>query len=329
MSLALLVAYVTVVGTLFPRRLAQAGWTSHAPRLAAGTWLVAAASVLSVALLAAAVLVTSLHTLGDAFVLLLQGCGWPPQWRAPAGPREYAGLVIIAWMVGRTVYSGCVVCRAARRERRQHRCDLHLLGEPAGTGVVVLDHPQPSAFCVPGEGGHIVLTRGALDVLSPAELAAVLAHERAHLSGRHHVIVLLPAILAAAFPRMPLFTLALSEVRRLVELAADDKALRRAAPVTLAQAVLRLAAPASARHPATSTLSATGTATTERVLRLITPRPRRTRLAMLSRLLVVASFAATPLAAVALPAVTDLAYHCTEATTSRHLADVDLKEMIP
>ncbi|EFC86128.1 M56 family metallopeptidase [Parafrankia sp. EUN1f] len=325
MSLALLVVYVTVVGVLLPRQLSQAGWTSHAPRLAAGTWLVAAASVLSVALLAAAVLVTSLHTLGDAFVLLLQGCGWPPQLRAPAGSSDYAGLVIIGWIVSRTVHSGYLVCRAARRERRQHRCDLRLLGEPAGTGVVVLDHPRPSAFCVPGDGGHIVLTRGALDVLSPAELAAVLAHERAHLSGRHHVIVLLPAILATAFPRMPLFTLALSEVRRLVELAADDKALRRATPATLAQAVLRLAVPASAQHPVTSPLNATGTATTERVLRLVTPRPRRTRLAMLSRLLVAVSFAATPLAAVALPAATDLASHCTEATTSRHLADVGLE----
>ncbi|MCK9899290.1 peptidase M48 Ste24p [Parafrankia colletiae] len=323
MSLALLAAYVTAVGVLFPRRLARAAWTSHAPRLAAGTWLVTAVSVLSVALLAAAVLVTPLHTLGDAFVLLLQGCGWPPQLRAPSGPSEYAGLAIISWMVGSTVSSGYVVCRAARRERRRHRCDLHLLGEPAGTGVVVLDHPQPSVFCVPGDGGHIVLTRGALDVLSPAELVAVLAHERAHLSGRHHVIVLLPAILATAFPRMPLFTLALSEVRRLVELAADDKALRRATPATLVQAVLRLAAPASAQHPATGMFHATGTATTERVLRLVTPRPRRARLAMLSRLLVAVSFAATPLAAVALPAVTDLASHCTEITTSRPPAEVD------
>ncbi|WP_131767000.1 M56 family metallopeptidase [Candidatus Protofrankia californiensis] len=325
MSLALLVAYVAVAGVLFPRQLAQAGWTSHAPRLAAGTWLAAAASVVSVALLAAAVLVAPLHTVGDVFVLLLQGCGWPPQPRAPAGPSEYAGLVIISWMVGRTAYSGYVVCRAARRERRQHRCDLQLLGEPVGTGVVVLDHPQPSAFCVPGDGGHVVLTRGALDVLSPAELTAVLAHERAHLSGRHHVIVLLPAILATAFPRMPLFTLALSEVRRLVELAADDKALRRATPITLAQAVLRLAAPASARHPATSTLGATGTATTERVLRLVAPQPRHTRLALLSRLLVAAAFAALPLAAVTLPAVTDLAYHCIEVTPSRPLAEVDLR----
>lgn len=313
MTLALLLAYVALVGVLFPRRLARAAWTAHAPRLAAAMWLAATASVASLAVLAAAVLVAPLHTIGDAFVLMVQGCGWPPQPHAPAGPNEYAGLALLSWMVGRTVHSAHVVCRAARRERCRHRCDLHLLGRPIGTGVIVLDHPHPTAFCVPGDGGHVVLTQGALNVLSPAELGAVLAHERAHLSGRHHLIVRLAAVLTSAFPRMPLFALALREIRRLVELAADDQALRGATPIALAQALLRLAAPAPARHPVTGTLGITGNATTERVLRLVAPRPRRRRLVTLSGLLVATAFAAIPLAVVILPAITDLACHCTEA----------------
>src|ERR1022692_4955047 len=41
--------------------------------------------------------------------------------------------------------------------------------------AVVLDAPQPIAYCVPGRPATIVLSSGALDVLDPAQLAAVLA----------------------------------------------------------------------------------------------------------------------------------------------------------
>jgi predicted Zn-dependent protease len=50
----------------------------------------------------------------------------------------------------------------------------------------VIDSPALNAFAIPG--GYILITRGLYDSLSdPSELAGVLAHEIAHVVGRHHL----------------------------------------------------------------------------------------------------------------------------------------------
>ncbi len=86
-----------------------------------------------------------------------------------------------------------VACRWATftRGRRSHRVLLDVVGSPDETlGVVVLDDARPFAYHVPGWGDHrLVVTRGCLDRVSDLELGAVLAHERAHLRGRHQVVV--------------------------------------------------------------------------------------------------------------------------------------------
>ncbi|WP_245719002.1 M48 family metalloprotease [Micromonospora rhizosphaerae] len=60
-----------------------------------------------------------------------------------------------------------------------------------------------------------VLGTGARS-LPPAQLAAVLSHERAHLRGRHHLLVTVVKGLAAAAPCLPLTPPA--AVRLLMEL---------------------------------------------------------------------------------------------------------------
>jgi Zn-dependent protease with chaperone function len=116
-----------------------------------------------------------------------------------------------------------------------------------------------------------VLTSGALAVLDPAQLTAVLAHERAHLAGRHHLLIALSRGLAAGFPAVPLFTQGQQEVARLAEMCADDAAARRSGRPTLIAALLAMgtgtAGPAAA-------LAATAGAVTARVQRLLEP-PRR------------------------------------------------------
>ena len=72
-------------------------------------------------------------------------------------------------------------------------------GGMGGGAAVVLDAPQRAAYCVPGRPAAIVLTSGALAVLDRAQLGAVLAHERAHLTGRHHLLITLSRGLAASF----------------------------------------------------------------------------------------------------------------------------------
>jgi hypothetical protein len=113
-------------------------------------------------------------------------------------------------------------------------------GPSKASTAVVLDEPQPAAYCVPGRPAAIVLTSGALAVLDPGQLRAVLAHERAHLAGRHHLLIALTRGLAASFPAVPLFARGADEVARLAEMCADDAAARQSSRPVLITALLAM-----------------------------------------------------------------------------------------
>ncbi|MDZ4266075.1 MAG: M56 family metallopeptidase, partial [Mycobacterium sp.] len=86
---------------------------------------------------------------------------------------------------------------------------------------LVIDAPQKAAYCLGGRTGTIVITSAALAALERPHLDAVLAHERAHLAGRHHLLLSVTRALTAGLPRMRLFTVAHTEVARLLEMCAD------------------------------------------------------------------------------------------------------------
>ena len=54
-----------------------------------------------------------------------------------------------------------------------------------------MDYDEPTAHCLPEARQPIVLTSAAIEALDEAELAAVMAHERTHQRGRHHLLVLI------------------------------------------------------------------------------------------------------------------------------------------
>jgi Zn-dependent protease with chaperone function len=157
-----------------------------------------------------------------------------------AGAAILAILLTLAALVALWRY-GRRTQRAVSRTRRHARTALLAGRELAGAGAVVLDDPRPVAYCVAGRPPAIVVTSGALAVLDKGQLAAVLAHERAHLAGRHHLLAMLTRGLAAAFPRVPLFTRGADEVGRLAELAADQAAARFAVRRDLVAALLAIA----------------------------------------------------------------------------------------
>ena len=113
----------------------------------------------------------------------------------------------------------------------------------------------------------MVLTTGAVQALDPGQLEAVLAHERAHLAGRHHRLVALARIGREVLPFLPLMRDAEDQVARLVELHADDAATRARDPRLLATALVVLATPAS---PAPA-LAAGATESILRIRRLLGP----------------------------------------------------------
>ena len=63
-----------------------------------------------------------------------------------------------------------------------------------------MDHPRPMAYCLAGRQPTVVLTTGTLSVLDPGQLAAVLAHERAHLASRHHLLMTVARVGRLVFP---------------------------------------------------------------------------------------------------------------------------------
>lgn len=181
-----------------------------------------------------------------------------------------AGLVLAGGAVLRVAWCAGQTSVRLSRERGQHRAGLALVArtDESVPGALVIDRADVAAYCLPDRGcGEVVVTTGALGALSPAELEAVLAHERAHLDGRHDLVVSCALVLREAFPFVALFRQAAEALPRMVEMAADDGAVRRAGRRALASAVLRMA---EAATPAVA-LGVGGHGAVDRVHRLVRP----------------------------------------------------------
>ncbi|WP_277670629.1 M56 family metallopeptidase [Saccharomonospora viridis] len=123
-----------------------------------------------------------------------------------------------------------------RRWRREHLRLLRVVCRCEGS-VLWIEGPDPVAYSVGGRGGAVVATSGVRR-LSDRERSAVLAHEHAHLRGRHHALVLVADMVAKALPFVPLCRRAPGHLRVLVELAADAAAARRHGPDSVRAALL-------------------------------------------------------------------------------------------
>jgi len=145
------------------------------------------------------------------------------------------GLVSAAALSLRILYCLFVTFGKAQLRRRAHTRVLRVLAtRDERLGVLVLDHPAPACYCLPGE---IVITTGALSRLSATQLEAVLLHERAHVAGRHHLVVSLASAVGRTVPHVRLLTYAERETRRLIELIADDAAVARTGAPAVAAAL--------------------------------------------------------------------------------------------
>ena len=266
-ALALL-GYAALLLTSGAAALARARWPDGAPRLAIAAWFALTGSaVVSVLAGGLALMVPTVRVSADLSALLA-ACvmALRAQYAHPGGAAlTGAGAVLALAVLARITWCTARALAQAARARRNHRLRLSLVGRPdPRLGAVVVRHHDPAAYCLPGHGSRIVLTTGAIGALDAGQLRAVLAHERAHLHGRHHLLVTLAGALSAAFPRVPAFRVAREQVARLAELSADDAASAVAHRLAVAGALLNLGAgvPAAA-------LGAAGTADAARVRRLI------------------------------------------------------------
>lgn len=257
--------------------LADAQWPSRAPRAALVLWqaigLGGGLGVLTGGLTLAAADLDGRWLPG---VLAI-----PRRWR-DLGIGGWCGIAVTAgvgiYLVAATVTSTLRV-QAARRAHRQRLAVLsQALPERPGSAarhdapVRLLDHPHAVAYGLPGFRPQVVLTRGALEALTDAELDAVLAHEQAHARGRHDLVVQPFVAWAKTFPFLPWAQRAVVAVGSLVEMLADDAALARCGRAELAEALGKL----SGQHfDVTGQRGATLRGQLDTRLRRISPGARR------------------------------------------------------
>jgi Zn-dependent protease with chaperone function len=169
-----------------------------------------------------------------------------------------------------------------------------------GRDLRILEVAQPLAYCLPGVRSRVVVSEGALDSLTEAEVAAILSHERAHLRARHDLVLEAFTAAHAAFPRFVRSASALDAVQLLVELLADDAAVRVAGRAPLARALVTCA---SGRAPS-GALAAGGTNTVLRVRRL--SGSSNSLMLSVAAYLAAAAVLVVPTVALAIPWLTEL-----------------------
>ncbi|MEV0090840.1 M56 family metallopeptidase [Streptomyces sp. NPDC050738] len=175
------------------RRIADA----LAPRPAA--WLLTATTVtlalcstaaLALLVLAGALLLPPVAAVGDLI-------------RPPAGSGSPLLTGLAAGTAATLLCSATAVLVRAVRRRAAELCEARrLLGRPKAGGLSVLRDGRPDAYALPGRPGRIVVTTGMLQALEPAEREALFAHERAHLSGRHHLFLAAAEFAALCHPSL-------------------------------------------------------------------------------------------------------------------------------
>ncbi|WP_077089339.1 M56 family metallopeptidase [Mycobacterium rhizamassiliense] len=257
-----------------PALLARASWPLRAPRAAMVLWQAVALSAVLSAFSAGIAIATRLLVPGPdgrpttSILGAAERLGWP-LWAA------YISVFALTLLVGaRLMIAVIQVVIANRRRRAHHRMVVDLVGVGHGAALSqpcagtrdlrVLDVPQPLAYCLPGVRSRVVVSEGTLTTLADAEVAAILTHERAHLRARHDLVLEAFTAVHAAFPRLVRSANALGAVQLLVELLADDAAVRATGRTPLARA---LVACASGRTPS-GALAAGGPSTVLRVRRL-------------------------------------------------------------
>ncbi|MFG2622497.1 M56 family metallopeptidase [Streptomyces sp. NPDC048507] len=150
--------------------------------------------------------------------------GWSdPEVREAVPYDEVAGRAAIPALL-----SVLVSCLAAEwRHRRVRKRAARAVAGLAGRSVAVLRDRVPYAYALPGRragGGQVVVSTGMLSGLTPGERRALFAHERAHLTGRHHRFLLAVQLAARANPFLrPLRT----SVAFTAERWADEEAAAR------------------------------------------------------------------------------------------------------
>ena len=233
-SLAL-AALAALLAVPVPLLLGRARWPARSPAAALVLWQsIAIAGGLS---MIGALLVFGLAPFGDS---LIEGAMGLIAFRPPRAVEVWNlfalwGAVLLGLHLSLTLVLTVV---RSERQRRRHAQLVTLLSSPLSTNTRLLDTPTPVAYCLPGALSSVtVFSAGLVELLSDAELQAVIEHEKAHVVQRHDVVLVAFRAWNAALPWFPIASRAQREVGLLVEMLADDRARKHVADPVLATAI--------------------------------------------------------------------------------------------
>jgi hypothetical protein len=233
MVIAALLTLTIALAWPVPRLMAGMTTFRRAPRAALVVWQSTSVAAVLAALFAAPAALP--HVIG------------PTNQLAGDAAQIAVALTVTGLIAGRLILSAHRVGTRLRANRRRHRRLVDLLAVPPGEDsshaahMRVIEHPTPTAYCVPGVRRRVVLTQGTLDALPEDQLEAVLAHERAHLRARHDLILEFFTVVHEAVPRFVRSDAALREVTLLIEVLADRSAVRATGVLSTARAIVGMA----------------------------------------------------------------------------------------
>jgi Zn-dependent protease with chaperone function len=249
-----------------PILLGRAAWPARSPTTALILWqAIALAGGLS---MLGALLSFGLAPFGDdlvsASIALFSGQTADDTWHLIAlGAGGLLGVHLVLNLVVTVVRS--------EGQRRRHAQLVALLSEPMADDPSsrILDTPAPVAYCLPGALGSVtVFSAGLVDLLEPAELDAVIEHEKAHVAQRHDIVLILFRAWHTSLPWFPIAYRAQREVGLLIEMLADDRARRTVDDAVLARAIALVGSGGSDQRPGSPTEGSSPQDVRARVLRI-------------------------------------------------------------
>lgn len=215
-----------------PRILLMRPWMVRFPRTALIAWVAAftggVASLICSVVMAglAGMTVSASEPVPEGLVTTLVA------WLALGGAGAVGGLVITAAGSVHAPAAQAPVDPGAVTRETHGRRGLRLVHVPSRDLV---------AYSLPRPERAIVVPSRLDDLLTPAQLQAVVAHEYAHLRWRHDLILRLAQVNELCLPRRLAVAASFRRAMRLLlELVADDAAARHAGAVHLANALTRV-----------------------------------------------------------------------------------------
>jgi Zn-dependent protease with chaperone function len=248
LPLALLLLALALGSAEAARRLRDSAWTSRYPAAGLAVWHGTAVTFVGACLAASALLA---HDVFEHTLILVTGADKPSLHVAYAGPRIVDGwwnaaALLIAAMAALAAHALASAYLDAVRTRKHVARLLAERPTIKQESVHIVDDGEMFAFSAASGSvwrrhTRTIISSAVVAKLTPEQVSAVVAHERAHGTRRHHLSVAFADVVFGAVRWAGVLRTYPGAVRMLVEMQADDDAARETSHESVARALLAMA----------------------------------------------------------------------------------------